>query len=85
MDRRRSVASEQALGDPQTAQIASEQIAQASNSDGWCGIQLWALMRLIGPNLQRGSQTPFIEDNAVRVGQIQPLGMDAERPANPLM
>ena len=42
-------------------------------------------MRLIGPNLQRGSQTPFIEDNAVRVGQIQPLGMDAERPANPLM
>ena len=73
------------MNDLQMGEIASEQIEQASNSDGWCDIQLWALMRPIGPNLQRGSQAPFIEDNAVHVGQIQPLGMDAERPADPLI
>lgn len=71
------------INDPQMGQIASEQIAQASNLDGWCEIQLWALMRLIGPNLQLGSQAPFIEDNAVHAGQIQPLGANAEKPTAP--
>ncbi|WP_139802729.1 hypothetical protein [Aurantimonas sp. 22II-16-19i] len=72
-----------AMNDAQVVEIASEQIAQASKSDGWCDIQLWALMRLIGPHLQLGSQAPFIEENEVQVGLLSAAGASTNKPTAP--
>ncbi|ORE93941.1 hypothetical protein [Aurantimonas sp. 22II-16-19i] len=72
-----------AMDDPQTVEIASEQIAQASKSHGACDIQLWALMRLIGPHLQLGSGAPFIEENEVQVGLLSAAGANTNKPAAP--